>query len=204
MPAAAAGAGRSGRRTGGGQRCQIDLDPRQCAIQPLKRKRRHIDIARRDNHRAAIQHQVRPALLHDRLQDRVERNLNLARGLIEARLDLSLTLLDLGLESLLLGGEVFLFLGADIGGHDRHLLLKLSGLGLKLPLFGPQLGFKLLRKRLCLGEDVLPRSRALEKLLAVDHDDTRRLHRRRRDCTRRRCCGRSSGRCRCGGGGRCG
>ena len=105
----AAGAAAARRRTGGGQRRQIDLDPRQGAIEPLKRERRHIDIGRRDDHRTAVQHHVGAAFLHDRLQDRIERNFNLARGLVEARLDLSLTLLDLALERLLLGVKSFSF-----------------------------------------------------------------------------------------------
>ena len=70
----------------------------------------------------------------------------------------------------------FSFWARTSGGQDRQLLLKLNGLALQLRLLGPQLGFKLLRQRLRLGEDVLAGSRALQKLLAVDHDDTRRLH----------------------------
>ena len=194
VPQRAAGAPAAGAA---GRGNQVDLDPRQCSIKALKRERGHIDIGGRDDDRAAVQNHVGPALSHDGLKNRIEGDFHLTRCRVEARLDLGLTLLDAALECLLLRGEVLLPLSTNIRGKDRQLLLKLNGLALKRGLLGPQLGFQLLGQSLRLGEDVFSGSGALEKLLAVDNDDARCLHGRRRSGSRRGRRSAGCGRCRC-------
>ena len=130
----------SWRGSGGINFHQIDLYVGQSLIQTLYCDWSYVHVKRRDNDGIAVKHQIGAALPHDRLQNRFQRYLKLARCAGKARLDFSLPLLDTGLKRSLLGGEILRPLFANIGRQNGQLLLQLRGFALQLGFFPPELG----------------------------------------------------------------
>jgi len=149
---------------------------RQFLVEPLYCDVRNVHVNRSYDHSAAVENHVGAALLHDRLQYRVERDFELTRGIVEPRLDLRLTLLNTGLKCLLFGGEILFLLGADIGGKNCHLLLQRNGFLLKPLLLASKLSLSLLGKVLRLGDHVLAGRGPLQNKLAIDDDNPRRRY----------------------------